>query len=285
MSTTRSARSRPSAPPGWQPYPLAGTGGEGQVTLLVRRGIASPELRNRRDVWVALPPGAADGARYPVVYMQDGQNLFDPAISANGDWGLAGTLAALASDGCPAIVAGIANTGARRGFEYSPFRDPVHAGGGGDRYLSFVVGTLKPHIDAVFPTEPDRRHTVVAGASLGGLISLYAFFRHPSVFGAAAALSPSIWFGGRAVLRFIAERPAPAAGLLYFDAGTEEDADLVADVGRLRDLLEAQGRREGDGYRSVVDPGAGHDEGAWGRRFRAALPYLLGRCARATTAG
>src|SRR5690349_14606820 len=108
--------------PGWEPYPTDPATG---VQLLVRRQVLSPELRNFRDLVVALPPSYhASDRRYPVVYMQDGQNLFDPATSFAGDWHLRDTLADLGSRGIEAIVVGIANVGPNRLYEYSPFRDP-----------------------------------------------------------------------------------------------------------------------------------------------------------------
>src|SRR5207248_11162023 len=176
----------------------------GQPTLGVRRRAGSPQLRNRRDLLIALPTGyQASTAAYPVVYMQDGQNLFDPAASFAGDWGLRATLADLARKGLEAIVVGIPHMGKRRPFEYSPFVDPVNGGGGGERYLAFVVETVKPLVDRAFRTLPDRGHTVIAGSSLGGLISLYALFRYPDCFGAAGVLSPALWFADGAVLRYI----------------------------------------------------------------------------------
>ena len=260
----------------WPRYPLAGTGGPGQVDLRVKRQVRSPQLRNRRDILIALPPGWGESdARYPVVYMHDGQNLFDPSTSANGDWGLVASLAAEARAGRPLIVVGLPNIGPRRRHEYSPFRDSTHGGGGGDRYLEFIAATVKPLIDATFPTLPDRRHTAIAGGSLAGLISLYALYRLPDVFGAAAALSPSLWFADRGMLTFV---PAQhQAGRLYMDAGTAEGKEVVADVERLRDRLLEAGRVEGTDLVCVVEDGAGHDEAAWGRRFRTALPFLFGR--------
>jgi predicted alpha/beta superfamily hydrolase len=268
----------PALGPGWQRYPLAGTGGTDQVDLRVKRQVRSPQLHNRRDVLVALPPGWSESEeRYPVVYMHDGQNLFDPATSANGDWGLVATLAEEARAGRPAIVVGIPNIGPRRRHEYSPFRDTTHGGGGADRYLEFVVATVKPLIDATFPTRPGRAHTAIAGGSLAGLVSLYALYRLPDVFGAAAVLSPSLWFADRGVLGFVAANAHRETGRLYVDAGTAEGDEVVADVERLRDLLVDAGRRDGQDFVCLLEEGAGHDEAAWGRRFRAALPFLLGR--------
>ena len=261
----------------WPRYPLAGTGGPEEVDLRVKRQVRSPQLRNRRDILIALPPGWREkDERYPVVYMHDGQNLFDPSTSANGDWGLVASLAAEAHAGRPVIVVGIPNIGPRRRHEYSPFRDATHGGGGGDRYLEFIAATVKPLIDAAFPTLPDRTHTAIAGGSLAGLISLYGLYRLPDIFGAAAALSPSLWFADRGILTFVPSQPRQT-GRLYIDAGTREGDEVVADVERLRDRLLDAGRVEGTDLLCVIEDGAGHDEAAWGRRFRAALPFLLGR--------
>jgi len=260
----------------WPRYPLDGTGGPDQVDLRVKRQVRSPQLRNRRDILIGLPPGWSEsGERYPVVYMHDGQNLFDRSTSANGDWGLVASLAAEARAGRPVIVVGVPNIGRRRRHEYSPFRDATHGGGGGDRYLEFVAATVKPLIDATFPTRPDRTHTAIAGGSLAGLISLYALYRLPDVFGAAAALSPSLWFADRRILTFVPTQGQ--TGRLYMDAGTGEGDEVVADVEELRDRLLDAGRVEGTDLVCVVEDGAGHDEAAWGRRFRAALPFLFGR--------
>src|ERR1043165_6905004 len=198
-------------------YPLPGRGepenggaaGPIRISVRVFRGLANPELEPAppRDILVALPPGYENlNRRYPVVYMQDGQNLFDPATSHAGDWGLAALLEAHAARGLDVIVVGIPNAGPRRGYEYTPFHDPEHrAGGGGgsvsgesgggDRYLAFLVNTVKPLVDESFRTQPGRANTVIAGSSLGGLISLYALHRHAGTFGAAAVLSPALWLG------------------------------------------------------------------------------------------
>lgn len=261
----------------WTPYPLPDTGGPGQIALRAGASPHPPGLRPARDILVALPPGYDDERRsYPVVYLHDGQNLFDPATSFAGDWGLVTSLQQLARDQVKAIVVGIPNRGRRRRYEYSPFRDIIHGGGGGDRYLRFITESLKPLIDASFRTRTGRAHTVIAGSSLGGLISLYALYRHPEVFGAAGVLSPSLWFADRAIFRFLAGlRPGPR-GRIHLDVGTEEGATTLADVRELRELLLSAGYSPGRDLEYVEELDAGHDEGAWGRRFREALPFLLG---------
>ena len=133
------------------------------LTLTRLEDVHSPELANRRDVLVALPPSYGAGERsYPVVYMQDGQNLFDPATSYAGDWGLRDTLAAQAASGVEAIVVGVPNMGGDRNDEYAPFSDARHGGGRGDAYVRFLVRTLKPLVDRTFRTRPERAMTSVA---------------------------------------------------------------------------------------------------------------------------
>jgi len=260
----------------WNDYPLAGTGAPGQVALRVWPEVLSPQLRNYRDLVVALPPGYGEaGERHAVVYVQDGQNLFDPATSYAGDWGLVAALGELALAGVRPIVVGIPNMRRRRRYEYSPFRDIIHGGGGGDRYLAFVVETVKPLVDASFRTRRERSHTVIAGSSLGGLISLYGLYRYADVFGAAGVQSPALWVADRAILGYVEQMASLAVGRVHLDVGTAEGVDALRDVRALRDLLLAAGQVPGRTLSYVEDEGAEHEEAAWGRRFQTALPFLL----------
>ncbi len=261
----------------WEHYPLRVEPLPGDVPeFKVLRRFWSPQLQNRRDVLVALPPSYGSSDRsYPVLYMQDGQNLFDPATSYVAHWELGETLSNVARRGHEAIVVGIPNMGRARRYEYSPFRDMIHGGGGGDRYLAFITDTIKPRIDRDFRTMPDRDHTGIGGSSLGGLLSLYALFRHPALFGAAAVISPALWFGDGAVFEWLGGREK--SGVIHVDVGSEEGADAVADVRRLRDLLLDKGYREGENLSYEEEEGADHHESAWGRRFASALPFLLRR--------
>ena len=254
----------------------------------------SPQLRNRRDVDVYLPDSYASGVRYPVVYLQDGQNLSDPAAAFAGTWQLDTTRARLGWRGIEAIYIGVHNAGRNRIAEYSPFPDPRHGGGDGDAYLGFLVDTLKPRIDRSFNTRPERDATNILGSSMGGLVSLYAHFRHPAVFGGAGAMSPSIWFGQGAIVDFIREARVPR-GRLYMDVGTGEGVGTVRDVRRLGRLLVRNGfrrkratsaavtsasgerrSRTSSTLRYVEDAGARHTEAAWAARLEGALEFLLG---------
>jgi predicted alpha/beta superfamily hydrolase len=208
--------------------------------------------------------------------MHDGQNLFDVATSFGGEWEVDQTLESASADGLEAIVVGIPNAGTERLDEYSPFVDEKHqAGGRGDAYLDFVVGTVKPLIDRDFRTLPERGCTGVAGSSMGGLISLYAFFRHPQVFGFAGIMSPALWFGQRQIYDFVRDA-AYVPGRIYVDVGTREGREELTDVRRLRDLLIEKGYTKGKDFLYVVEMGGAHNEAAWARRLRKELTFLLG---------
>lgn len=238
-------------------------------------GVASPELGNRRDVVVYLPPSYASGTRrFRVIYMQDGQNLFDPATSYAGDWDLVRTLDGLARS-LEVIVVGVTHAGETRLDEYSPVSDAMGRGGQGEPYLAFLTETLKPMIDARFRTRPAPVDTGIAGSSMGGLISMYAFFREPRAFGFAGILSPSLWFADSAALNFV-RTAAFVPGRIYLDVGLLEGQRAVSDARRLRDLLIEKGYRLDADLQWVEDPDGGHNEKAWGRRFKRALPFLLG---------
>ncbi len=235
----------------------------------------SPQLRNHRAVDVYLPDCYGETQqRHPVVYLQDGQNLADPAIAFGGNtWQLVEGLRWLYERDRHPIVVGIHNTGHARLGEYSPFPDRRHGGGAGDRYVRFLADTVKPRIDAAYRTRRDRDSTVIGGSSMGGLVSLYAFFRRPSPFGRAIVMSPSIWFGGREILRFI-ERARATAGRIYLDVGTAEGADTVRNARALARLLRKKGFTR-DTLKYVEVHGHQHREADWAWRLPSAVEFAL----------
>ena len=253
----------------------AGGGTVGDIRRMP--GVRSPELDNTRTVEVYLPPSyRTSGRHYPVVYMHDGQNLFDARASFAGEWQVDETMERLAGEGIEAIVVAIPNMGPKRLDEYSPFQDARHGGGLGEAYLSFIIDTLKPRVDRRYRTTPTREHTGIVGSSMGGLISLYAFLRHPQVFGFAGAMSPSLWFAGRALLEFARQAPR-WTGRLYLDAGTEEGARTLNDARTAARLLRRQAVRSRGHVLYVEDPGGRHEEAAWASRFEYAVRFLLPR--------
>lgn len=276
----------------WIDYDEAYQGGAARVagTVRVLRGVHSPVLANTRDILVYLPPSYPTANRtYPTLYMHDGQNLFDAETSFAGEWRVDETLEALAREGIEAIVVGVPNVGQDRLKEYSPFPDARFGGGRASDYIGFVVETVKPLVDEAFRTTGDREATATIGSSMGGLISLYALFERPDVFGLAGAVSPSVGFARQAMIAYLEGAPF-VGGRIYMDVGTREGAPrgrdplelrgepgayvrLVRDV---RDILVRKGYREGPDLRYVEEEGALHNEAAWAARLPSALRFLLG---------
>jgi predicted alpha/beta superfamily hydrolase len=284
----------------WRAYgDVYNNGHRGRISgdIRVAPAFYSPQLDNQRDILVYLPPSYNHSQRrYPVVYMQDGQNLFDNATSFAGEWGVDETMERLAhEEGLEAIIVGVPNTGPQRADEYSPFRERRLGGGRGDDYLRFLVETLKPRIDADFRTRPDRRHTGLFGSSLGGLITLYGFFRCSSVFGFAGIMSPSLWFGGEAIFDYV-EQAGYTPGKLYLDTGTREYGEAqqgrlhratasrryYGSVRRLKGILVRKGYRPVRDLMHVEEKWAGHNESSWARRLPLALRFLLKETLRET---
>ena len=164
------------------------------------------------------------------------------------------------------------DAGERRLDEYGPFRDPALGGGHAADYLTFVVDTVKPLVDATFRTTGERDRTATIGSSMGGLVSLYAFFARPDVFGLAGAFSPSIGFGRGAMVRFLLEAPR-VPGRIYLDVGARER--MVPLVHEARNILIEKGYRTGRDLLFVEDDGGAHDEASWARRLPRALRFLL----------
>lgn len=261
--------------------------------LLVLPDFYSPQLNNTRDLLVYLPQSHdADGTRrYPVIYVHDGQNLFDANTSYAGEWRVDETMTALEAEGIAAIIVGIPTMGADRIHEYSPFADRMSKGRGA-LYLRFIVETVKPLIDGEFRTLPDRANTGLLGSSMGGLISLYGFFEHPRVFGLAGVVSPALWFGGGAIYGYVARQPHQD-GRIYLDVGTQEAGSAkktgwlspawrqspsqryVNGVRKMRDLLIQKGYSENETLRYVEEEGGLHNEDAWARRLPEMLRWLL----------
>lgn len=275
----------------WQDY-LAYRQGATHHTVVgnlqVREKVWSPQLRNRRDLFVYLPPSYRMGQRrYPVIYMHDGQNLFDQTSSFAGEWRVDETMQGLSREGIEAIVVGIPNKEGKRLAEYSPFADRFHGPGRGDEYLDFIVETVKPLVDGDFRTLPGRAHTAMMGSSMGGLITLYAFFRNNDVFSRAGVMSPSFWYADQAIFRYVRQAPY-VPGKIYLDVGTREYGGSpvekearrrsrrhYASVRRMKRMLVKKGYRPSRDLCTIEERGAGHQEQAWARRLPDALRFLL----------
>lgn len=232
-------------------------------------------LNRQRTVRVYLPPGyEGSRARYPVLYMHDGQNLFDDATAYAGEWGIDESLNALAkSRGLRLIVVGIDNGGADRIHELNPWDNPEFGPGEGAQYMAFIVETLKPWIDQHYRTRCDRQHTAIMGSSMGGLISSYAISRYPQVFGKAGIFSPAYWLAPP-VFADTAAHPPPRTTRIYFYAGGSESLSMVPDTERMVAIL----RRAGLPQRNLllnVNPVGRHAESAWRTEFPRAITWLF----------
>jgi predicted alpha/beta superfamily hydrolase len=274
----------------WKPYLETRNGQSHTVSgnLQVLQDVESTRLGNRRDILVYLPPTYDfSDRRYPVIYLHDGQNLFDVATSYAGEWQLDETMEALGQESVEAIMVGIPNAGEARISEYSPFYSDEYGSGRGDLYLDFIAEQVKPLVDAEFRTLPGADSTGIMGSSMGALISLYAFFRRPGTFGFAGVMSPSLWFAKNAIYDLV--RAAPVnKGRLYLDAGTREyggesiwsilpfrSRNYYASVRRMYRLLVKKGYRPKRDVLYVEEKNAGHNEAAWARRLAPALRFLL----------
>jgi predicted alpha/beta superfamily hydrolase len=279
------------------PVRIEGPGITGTVLRHASMPSAHVEARHV-DIW--LPPGydAARNAeqRYPVLYMHDGQNLFDPATSTHQvDWAVDEAMTRLIAERRvrPAIVVGIWSTPRRR-EEYMPQRavgdTAIRFNVPGvadletqdilsDRYLAFLVDELKPFVDANYRTLPDRVNTSLMGSSMGGLVSQYAISKYPDAFGGAGCVSTHWPAGdGIALEDFARHLPDPKTHRYWFDFGTATlDAQYEPYQRRADEILRRAGYVEGENWVTRKFPGAEHSETAWRLRVDQPLEFLLGR--------
>lgn len=242
-----------------------------------------------RTLRIYLPPGyEREGKRrYPVLYLQDGQNLFSGKTSflPNGEWRVDEAAQSLIEAGLiePVIIVGIDNAGARRDEEYLPTRakvDGEELGGEADAYGKLLVEELKPYVDRTYRTKTDARNTAIGGSSLGGVVSLYLGLTYPKVFGKLAIVSPSLWWDDELMLRQTEERAQRSRQVVWLDTGTDEGSNGAATVERVRKLgaiFEKKGWRAGKDLAVYVDGYAIHREDAWARRMPAILLFLFGK--------
>ena len=265
-----------AATPASEPAPAARPSTAGPGVHVLAQRFAMPGLGRDRTLRLYLPPSydTSPTRRYPVLYMHDGQNLFDDATAYAGEWGVDETLTEFArTRGFEAIVVGIDNGGAERIHELTPWPNPKYGAAQGEQYMAFVVDTVKPWIDAHYRTRPDRASTAIIGSSLGGLVSHYALLRYPQVFGKAAIFSPSYWYSSEAYAQTKAH-PWPADTRTYFYIGGREGEESVADVARMLPLLATPDHAVRD-VTFHVEPEARHDEHAWRAEFPLAVAWLF----------
>ena len=243
-------------------------------TVTIVPGVASPQLNNSRSLRIYLPPSYLENAakRYPVLYMHDGQNLFDPKTAAYGvAWGIDETVDHLVAIGAmdELIVVGVDNTPARIA-EYTPCCDPKYAGGKLDAYDAFIVDTVKPMIDQALRTLPGKDNTAIMGSSLGGIASVAIALRHPDVFSKAGGVSSSFWWNRKSMITNI---PARVALKFYIDAGTEGDG--LEETMQMRDAMVEQGYVMGADLFFYRAEGGSHNEKSWAARVEKPLKWFF----------
>jgi len=233
---------------------------------------AFPQLNKKRRIWVYLPKNyQTTGKNYPVLYMHDGQNLFNEKTAYAGEWGVDECLDSLQDQlQKECIVVGIDNGLDKRINEYNPYDHFQYGKGLGNEYVDFIALTLKLYIDSKYRTRKGRDYTYLTGSSLGGLISWYAQLKHPTVFGGAGVFSPSFWISpqiavdaekwdGMEMLRF------------YFYSGGKEDVTSVSDMQKIAAILQKKKQSQ---IRTVVNPVGQHSEKYWRQEFPAFYKWM-----------
>jgi len=231
----------------------------------------SPELDVEKKIWVYLPVGYQTDSKkkYPVLYMHDGQNIFDKATSFAGEWRVDETLDSLKAE---VIVIAIEHGGDNRMAELTPYANEKHGGGDANIYLDFVSHTLKSYVDENYRTKSDRKNTSIAGSSLGGLVSYYALLKYPETYGKAIVFSPAFWFS-KTIYTFTEEAEKTDAKI-YFMAGDSEDENMVPDLNSMYDLMSGKIKNKKKLYKKVV-AGGKHNEALWAKEFPAAFLWII----------
>lgn len=246
-------------------------------------GFSSRFLPTERDISVYVPPGyeQEEGRSYPLLVLQDGQNLFDPetAFIRGRTWRVAeqADAAIEAGEVEPLVIAGVANAGERRLAEYTPTRDWKLGGGQARLYGEMLIRELLPFLHARYRLRMGAEQTGLGGSSLGGLVSLWLGLQHPEIFGRLAVMSPSVWWNHRYIVRYVDEvAPAmPQRPRIWLDVGGQEGRRTLTDAELLNSRLRAHGWREGVDEHFEIVPDGTHDETAWAERVRPMLRFLF----------
>lgn len=254
--------------------------------LILDNNFYMPQLNRNRRIWIYLPPDYQTSMKkYPVLYMHDGQNLFDATTSFSGEWEVDESLNKLHQQGdYGCIVVGIDNGGASRLDEYSPWVNAQHnEGGEGGLYVDFIANTLKPHIDSLYRTLPGRLTTGIMGSSMGGLISMYALSERQDVFSKAGIFSPAFWFAGNNPANHVATHPKQGDVRVYFLAGGDEPASVEQNMQVVANAMTTAGFSASEKFFYVPSDGD-HSEAFWRREFPAAYVWLFAGAVSSTGA-
>ncbi len=243
-----------------------------------------PQLDRNRRIWVYLPPDYdLTNKNYSVVYMHDGQNLFDDNTSYSGEWQVDETLNKLYKEiGFGLIVIGIDNGGDKRLDEYSPWKNKKFGGGEGEAYINFIVQTLKPFVDKNYRTKSNKQNTAILGSSMGGLISYYAALKYPDIFTKIGVFSPSFWFSNQSI-KYAKNHGDIKNTKMFFLAGGKEGlkntvfteiSKTVSDMDKVIGILKEEGFNSGN-ISSKIIPDGEHNEKLWRENFKETILWLF----------
>ena len=235
--------------------------------------IDAPQLNGKRKIWIYLPLNYQKSkANYPVIYMHDGQNLFDEKTAYAGVWAIDKTLDELKAN---VIVVGIANGGDKRMEELTPFPNAKHGGGLGDKYLDFLVNNLKPYIDKNYRTKTNAKNTGIFGSSLGGLISFYAALKYPEVFGKVGCFSPSFWFNRQEIFDLVKSNKNFKTKIYFLCGDNEGDDDMLKDLNAIEQLINTKRCECKKLNKKVIIKNGQHNEKLWREGFKNAYLWLF----------
>lgn len=249
---------------GWQDQflPIPKTKTAGPNVCVEDSAFYIPQLQRSRRIWICLPDDYCDGSNktYPVLYMHDGQNVFDHSTSFSGEWGVDEFLD---TSDKKVIVVAIDHGGEKRINEYNAFDHERFGKGEGSQYVDFLVKTLKPYIDKRFRTRKGKEHTFIAGSSMGGLISLYAVLKYPQVFGGVGVFSPAFWIAP-SLLEEIRKKGKKVNSRIYFYAGKRESESMVPDMLKAMESLAAVSKSD---ISTLIRDEGTHNESTWRKEF------------------
>lgn len=239
-----------------------------------------PQLSRHRRVWVYLPEGYEQSSkRFPVLYLQDGQNIFDRATSFSGEWGVDEALDSLGTQFEQCLVVAVDNGGDKRMSEYSPFDFTLTHGdqkieikGEAGAYADFLVHTLRPFLIKNFKASRSRKRHFIAGSSMGGLLAFYAVLKDPKKWGGAGVFSPAFWVVKKPLLQEVTRKGRSIKCPIYFYAGNEESADMVSDMLAVLQALNTVSKTKAQ---SIIRGEGKHSESDWQREFPLFYEWMM----------
>jgi len=232
-----------------------------------------PQLNRHRRIWIYLPESyASTQKKYPVLYMHDGQNLFDNATAGFGEWGVDEALDTLGKKYGEVIVVAVDHGSEKRINEYSPYDMEKYGKGEGEAYVDFLVQTLMPYINNHYRTKRSSKYTSIAGSSMGGLISFYGMMKYPAKFGAAGVFSPAFWIVDDKLKTFTSKRASKLKGRLYFYAGQQESERMVPDMLSVFEILNQRSKAK---LKTHIRAEGKHSEETWRAEFPLFYEWLM----------